>query len=118
MHITASAGTPSPHPFGSGHGVVLRGGVQVERQMHGPLFSLPHVAPRRSVPVGQTSISGFGAHSDAAHSRNETDPSGSGSLQPHVPAELGLQEGLSERDDGGTSPHACASHGAVKPSDT
>ena len=86
MHITASAGTPSPHPFGSGHGVVLRGGVQVERQMHGPLFSLPHVAPRRSVPVGQTSISGFGAHSDAAHSRNETDPSGSGSLQPHVPA--------------------------------
>ena len=59
----------SPQPLGSGHGVVLRGGAQAERQTHAPSFSLPHAAPLKVVPSGQTLASGSGPHSDAGHSR-------------------------------------------------
>ena len=112
LQITPRPGT-GPQPFGSGQGVVLRGGAHAERQMHAPSFSLPQAAPLNVVPDGHTLASGGGPHSEAAHSRYETEALGSGSDQPHDPDE-GAHAGVSAFDDGGTSPHAAAVHGATK----
>jgi len=103
----------SPQPLASGHGVVLRGGAHTERQTQAPSFSLPHAAPLNVVPSGQTLASGSAPHSEAGHWRYEVEPFGSGSDQPHDPAE-GMHSGFSDLDDGGISPHEAALHGAMK----
>ncbi len=58
-----------PQPSAVGQGVVLGGGAQCVVHLHGAPSSLPHVLPRKFVPIGQ--ILGLGAtpHSSSAHCR-------------------------------------------------
>jgi len=113
--MTASSGF-GPQPSASGHGVVLGGGAQVVRHVHGPSFSLPQAEPLYVVPDGQTLASGFGPHSLSSHARYETLSSGDGgSLHAHELVDA-RHCGRDDVVDGGTSPQVDAVQGSTKSS--
>ena len=83
LQTTPISGLASPHPFGVGQGVVLRGGEHVVVHVQALSFSEPHWLPLKVVPAGHTLAVGSAPHSAGGHGEYETVPWLS-SRQAHV----------------------------------